>query len=414
MKTEMRKVLILGLYYPPANFMAGRRLEGWARHLPSFGYEPHVLTRYYDPEERDRHDFYASSRPTRTLIEPWIESDRVTYTRFETGLWTRAPLPGIVRGLGHYLWPDPDHSVWFRQCREYLEQTNFRPDLIIASVKPAGVLRIARKLAAWLRVPWLADFRDLWIEQFEPTVDTRFKYFLQRRHLQSAAGITVVADDMVNALRRQLAPLEKPIRLIYNGAEPTNGTQPDPADYRTVEIFRGLLSRGMVLTYAGTLYPAQEIDRFLDAVEEFQRRTGRTCTVVLCGRHEREKYTRWPFVHVLDPVSHSTAIFMLKQSTALFYPTWPQRYSGFSGKVFEQILSGRPVLVSFQPSADLEALSGRFNSLIITREPEALIKELGQLPQMSAPSHNGNVPVLATKKYWAGQLAGFLDEILDR
>src|SRR4051812_38105077 len=86
-KREMARVLILGLYYPPANFMAGRRLEGWVRHLPAFGYEPLVLTRYYDPEERNAHDFYASSRPTRTLTEPWIEADRVVYTRFVQGAW---------------------------------------------------------------------------------------------------------------------------------------------------------------------------------------------------------------------------------------------------------------------------------------------------------------------------------------
>ena len=409
----MPRVLILGLYYPPANFIAGRRLEGWARHLPSFGYEPLVLTRYYDPEERNKHDFYASSRKTRTLSKPWIEENGVVYTSFTPGVWTRLPLPGRVRGIGHFAWPDPDHSIWFSQCFNYLKASQFKPDIIIASCSPPGLLRVARKLSARLRVPWVADFRDLWIDSFERSFDTRLKYFLQRRHLRSAAGITVVADAMVDAMHEQLAPMKKTVRLIYSGAEPLEAVHPDASDQQAIEAFeRARSSKRMLLTYAGTLYPAQEIERFLDTVAEFNRRHDNACGVILCGSHARAQFTRWPFVEVIEPVSHSTALFFQRSSTALFYPTWPQRYSGFSGKVFEQILSGRPVFISFQPSADLEKLCQRFESLLIAREPEALIKGLEQLPQMSARYGNGNTPELATKKYWAGELASFLDEIL--
>src|ERR1043165_7351715 len=199
----MRRVLILGLYYPPANFMAGRRLEGWAKHLPAFGYEPLVLTRFYDPEERHTHDFYAAGRAPRTLHRPR-----------EPSRWASAPVPGKVRGLVHYAWPDPDHSVWLRWCREYLERADFRPDLVVGSYSPPGVLRVAHKLAEWLGVPWVADFRDLWLDETDDSLDSRLKRLLQRRHLRTAAGITVVSDAMVEELRRQLAPLEKPIRLV--------------------------------------------------------------------------------------------------------------------------------------------------------------------------------------------------------
>jgi hypothetical protein len=409
----MPRVLILGLYYPPANFIAGRRLEGWARHLPSFGYEPLVLTRYYDPEERNKHDFYASSRRTRTLSEPWVEENGAVYTKFAPSLWTRMPLPGRVRGIGHFAWPDPDHSIWFRQCYDYIQSSKFKPDIIIASCSPPGLLRVARKLSSRLRVPWVADFRDLWIDTFNPGFDLRLKCFFQRRHLRSAAGITVVADAMVDIMREQLAPMKKSVRLIYSGAEPLKEVHPDANDQQAIEAFeRVRSSKRMLLTYAGTLYPAQEIERFLDTVAEFNRRNDHACGVILCGSHAREQFVRWPFVEVIGPVSHSTALFFQRASTALFYPTWPQRYSGFSGKVFEQILSGRPVLISFQPSADLERLCQRFSSLLIAKESEDLIKALERLPQMSAQYEDGNTPLLATKKYWAGELARFLDEIL--
>ena len=408
----MRRVLLLGLYYPPANFMAGRRLEGWARHLTSFGYEPLVLTRYYDPEERNSQDVYASSRSTRTLTQPWIERDGVVYTRFKQQSGSRA-LPVKLRGMAHYAWPDPDHSGWLHECRQYLADARYRPDVIIGSHSPAGVLRVARKLGEWLNVPWLADFRDLWVREEWTGFDKRLKMFLQRRHLRSAAGITVATEGMADALRAQLAPLTKIIKPIYNGAEPVQNVSPDPQDQGALETYQAIASRyQIVLTYTGKLYPEQKVGRFLNTIGEFSNQSGKSCAVVLCGVHDRAEYEKWPFVHLLGPVSHSTALFLQKESAALFYPTWPATDSVYSGKIFELALSGRPVFVSFTPSRDLEALCERLKSTIVTKEPEELMKRLDALTEMEA--RNGEPPAIATKKYWAGQLAGFLDEVLDR
>ncbi|HKC63390.1 MAG TPA: glycosyltransferase [Pyrinomonadaceae bacterium] len=410
----MPKVLILGLYYPPANFIAGRRLEGWARYLPSFGYEPLILTRYYDPEERNGHDFYASSRPTRTLKEPWVESNGTIYTRFEQGAWAKLPLPGKIRGLAHFARPDPDHSVWYRQCSDYLDASGFKPDIIIGSYGPPAMFLIARRLARRFGVPWIADYRDIWIELFDQSLATRLKYSLQRRHLRSAAGITAASEGVVDALRKQLSPLEKPIRLIYNGAEPFENVQPDSNDSEVVEAFRDILRRNKtVLTYTGTLYPPQQIELLFNAVTEFNGRNGKSCAVVLCGRHDRAQYARWPFVHVLGPVSHQTALFFQRESTASFYPTWwPEKYTGFSGKIFEMILSGRPALVFCTPPPDLEALGRRFKSIIVIKEPEALTTVLERLPGMRAEIESDSTRELATKRYAAGELAHFMDEIL--
>lgn len=407
----MARVLILGLYYPPANFMAGRRLEGWARHLPSFGYEPLVLTRYYDPAERNTQDFYASSRPTLTLDAPWVEEDKATYTSFKQSLWSKLPLPGFVRGLGHYAWPDPDHSGWFRQCYSYLKASDFKPDIIIASSGPPGVFRIARKLARWLQVPWIADYRDLWIEKFDPSLDTRIKYAMQRRHLRSAAGITVASDGMGEEIRKQLVPLSKPLCLVYNGAEPVLDLTPDPADEAAVAAFQDISNRyDLVLTYAGSLYPQQETEKVLDAVAAFNKEGGHTSAVVLCGAHDRAQYSRWPFVQTLGTVNPRTALFLQKKSSALFYPTWPDRYSGFSGKIFEQVLSGRPVLVCFSPSPDLETLCQNFETVFLPREPQALRELLRRLPEMKIAG-DGEPPAIATKEYWTGKLAEFMDEV---
>lgn len=412
----MPRVLILGLYYPPANFMAGRRLEGWARHLPSFGYEPLVLTRHYDPEERNSHDFYASSRPARTLPSGWVESGGVVYTNFTPGPLSRLPLPGKVRGLAHFLWPDPDHSCWGRQCEDYFAASEFRPDIVIASSGPPGVFRVGRRLSERLGAPWVADFRDLWIPEGGGGAGERLKLSLQRGHLRAAAGVTAATDGMAETLRAQLSPLSKEIRVIYNGAEPLPAVTPEAEDARAVAAFRGVQARHrVVLTYTGTLYPEQGVEKFLDTVAEFNRQGGGPgCAVVLCGRHDPGAYAGWEFVKVLGPVAHRTSLFLQRESTALFYPTWPSGHSIFSGKIFEMMLSGRPVLVGFTPSPDLEALCGKFETVSLLRRPWELVGALGRLAAGGARAPAGDVPELATKRYWAGELARFFDRILGR
>jgi glycosyltransferase involved in cell wall biosynthesis len=411
----MARVLILGLYYPPANFMAGRRLEGWVRHLPSFGYEPLVLTRYYDPEEGSGQDFFASSRPTKTLNDDWIESDHVVYTNFTQNAWHRLPVPNKVRGLAHFVWPDPDHSGWLRQCSKYLETTTFKPDLIIASSSPPGVFRVASKLSERLGVPWIADFRDLWIGDSSNGLSTNLKILLQRKHLRSASGITAVTDGMAETLRKQLAPSEKPVRIIYNGAEPVEQTSPDSKDGKALAAFREIQAdHSIVLTYTGTLYQEQRAENFLNVISDFNKSGAGTCAVVLCGRHDPADYAQWPFVRVLGVVGYQTALFLQQESTALFYPTWPPQHSIFSGKIFELVLSGRPVLVGFSPSHDLEALCRNFKTVSVIKTPEELRDLLNQLPDMKAEILAQGAPAIATKKYWAGKLADFFDEILRR
>lgn len=410
----MPRVLILGLYYPPANFSASRRLEGWARHLPSFGYEPLVLTRYYDPEERNSGDFYASSRPTRTLKEPWIESDHVVYTNFVQSKWSKLPLPGKLRGLGHFVWPDPDHSGWLRRCSAYLESANFKPDLIIASFSPVGVFRVARKLSQRLGVPWVADFRDLWLQHLDDDFASRVKLSLQRRHLRSAAGVTVVTDGMIESARKQLDPLKKPIRAIYNGADPAGQVAPDEKDQEAVAEFERIRSRySIVLTYPGTLYPEQLIERHLNVIANYNESGPGTCAVVLIGGHDPAAYKEWPFVKLLGRVSHQTSLYLQSNSSALFYPTWPATDSVYSGKIFELLVSGRPVLVGFTPSPDLESLCRNFQTVSVIKSPEELQDRLSLLSHMSDGPATA-VNKIATKEYWAGELARFFDEILGR
>jgi glycosyltransferase involved in cell wall biosynthesis len=296
----------------------------------------------------------------------------------------------------------------------YLESATFKPDLIIASSSPPGIFRVARKLSARLRVPWIADFRDLWINDSDDSVSTRLKLSLQRGHLSSASGITVATDGMAESIRKQLGPSHQPIRAIFNGAEPLEHLCPDPNDQEVVAAFQSIkASYPIVLTYTGTLYPQQHIERHLNTIADLNKPGKELAAVVLCGKHNAAAYEQWPFVHLLRPIAHQTALFLQSKSSALFYPTWPRGYSIFSGKIFELMVSGRPVLVGFTPSPDLEALCQHSATVSMMKSPDELIRVLQELPRIGE-NPVFDIPAIATKKYWAGELARFVDEILNQ
>jgi hypothetical protein len=228
---------------------------------------------------------------------------------------------------------------------------------------------------------------------------------------------------MAETVRAQLSPLSKEVRAIYNGAEPLAAVEADAEDGAAVAAFREVRARHrIVLTYTGTLYPEQNVEKFLRVVAEFNARHGdNSCAVVLCGKHDPGFYAPWKFVKTLGTVGHRTSLFLQRESTAAFYLTWPPGYSIFSGKIFEMMLSGRPVLVGFSPAPDLESLCGKFETVSLFREPEDLARILERLLSGESASAAATttsaaveVPAVATKKYWAGELARFLDELLSR
>ena len=168
----------------------------------------------------------------------------------------------------------------------------------------------------------------------------------------------------------------------------------------------------MVLTHPGTLYPEQQVEKFLDAVARFNESGREKCAVVLLGRHDPATYEKWPFVKVLGFVSHATSLFLQRNSTALFYPTWPATQSVYSGKIFELVVSGRPVLVGFTPSSDFESLCRQFGTVRLLKSPDEIIGALHELQSTELEGRGQVIPPIATKKYWAEQLAGLFDDVL--
>jgi hypothetical protein len=85
----MRKILLISSHYPPSNLTAVHRIRMFAKHLPSFGWEPIVLTiheKYYEEEP----DFELNELITKNQHIERVEAFNLTKPRIIGDVGLRA------------------------------------------------------------------------------------------------------------------------------------------------------------------------------------------------------------------------------------------------------------------------------------------------------------------------------------
>jgi hypothetical protein len=93
----------------------------------------------------------------------------------------------------------------------------WKPDIIFASAPPHSGLIIASRLARSFDIAWVADFRDLWVDNpyySEPVWRKQVDTVLERHTLKHAAGLVTVSPLWAEKLSRRH---RKSVEVVYNG-----------------------------------------------------------------------------------------------------------------------------------------------------------------------------------------------------
>ena len=85
----MKKILIISPHYPPSNLAAVHRARLSAQHLPSFGWEPVILTAHEDYYEEKLDWELQKLIPESQHIEK-VHAFRITKPRFVGDIGARA------------------------------------------------------------------------------------------------------------------------------------------------------------------------------------------------------------------------------------------------------------------------------------------------------------------------------------
>jgi hypothetical protein len=329
----VKRVVLVAPQFPPCNLAAVHRNRFLATHLPTFGWQPHVLT--VDPS-------YYEEGLDWELARLVPESTRITRVQ---AMPTR-PFR-VVGDIGIRALP------WLAAGLERLVRTE-HTDLVCLSIPPNYSAILGPLLYRRHGVRYVVDYQDPWVHLL-PRSEARFskaRWALRLGHalegpvLRHASLLTGVGEGYyAGALRR--APWLDPRRCVtapigaeaadfaYLDANPRRPTLFDPNDSLQHIVYAGaLLPRAMLTLHALLESLAQVRERvrlhFIGTGGGIQPVIDRMGLRDVVFEHP----SRIPYLDVLNHLKHAQAVLVLGSDEPHYTPS----------KVFQAVLTRRPVI----------------------------------------------------------------------
>jgi glycosyltransferase involved in cell wall biosynthesis len=223
-------------------------------------------------------------------------------------------------------------------------------------------------LARRFGIPWVADFRDPWVGRatYRPPTPfhDRVHRSLERAVIERADRITMVSEAMIEAYQRRYphVPASR-FAFLPNGYDPDDWARAREAE---AQVAREDETR-FVLLHAGQLAHRPTVRTLLDAARALiaeDPSLGATLRVRFLGGNEElsaEEPARLGLARVVelrDSVSHRAALIEMHRAGALALLGHGGHGDAliYTGKIYEYLTSGRPVLAILDPGPARELL----------------------------------------------------------
>ena len=361
----MKRVLIITYYWPPSGGSGVQRWLKMSKYLPEYGWQPVIYTTenaeypIVDPSlEKDvspeaevirrpinePYTFYKKFlgiKKEETVKMGFIqEKEKKKSWKSELSLWIR----------GNLFIPDA-RRWWVKPSVKYLKSylKDHPVNAIISTGPPHSMHLIAMALKEATGLPWIADFRDPWteIDYYQDLHLTRWAdhkhHRLEHEVLTKADKVVTVAPDGARRLGRIG---NRNVRVIYNGF--------DRDDDATAEVTP---SEKFSITYLGVLSKIQNPEKLWEALGELVSENAKfnnDLQINMIGQIDSSvaksigenglngSTTYLPYLphEQVSAVHRSSTLLLL-----LLMPDSEPRAKGLlTGKLFEYLASGRPIL----------------------------------------------------------------------
>jgi glycosyltransferase involved in cell wall biosynthesis len=430
----MKKALIISYYWPPSGGAGVQRWLKFVKYLRDFGWEPIV----YCPEnpeypETDLSLFKDIPRGVEVLKhliwEPYhvykrllgqkkgdkinaafLSEKKKNKTLEDLSVWIR----------GNFFIPDA-RKFWIRPSVKYLTKflTANPVDVIISTGPPHSTHLIARSVAANLRLPWLADFRDPWTN-IDFYTDLKLTSLADKKHrqlelevLRNADAISVISNSMADDFDKIF---HRSYKVITNGFDTADTDHPAPlpdkkfsiAHIGTLVSSRNPITLWEALGNLLTTHPeiANDLEIKLVGKVDF------TVTASL------ELYGLMKFVRKIDYMPHDQVVECQRQSQVLLLiiNNTPNSKMILTGKFFEYLAAGRPILCLGPEDGDAARILEETNAGLLAgygdvKKMEAHVLRYYEEFKLDSLAVKSQHIAKYSRKSLTQQLAAVLDEI---
>lgn len=370
----MKRVLIITYYWPPSGGSGVQRWLKMSKYLPENGWQPVIYTAKdaeYPVEDPSLEQDVAPEAEVirRPIVEPYTFYKK--FLGMQKGEKVKAGF--INEGTKKSGWKEnlsvwlrgnlfiPDARCWWikpsvRYLSKYLKEHPV--DALISTGPPHSMHLIARALNKKFNIPWVADFRDPWTD-IDFYKDLKLTRCADRKHhrlehqvLTEATKAVAIGWDCAKGLESHGA---KDVAVITNGFDETFvethgrvSLHNDASQHETLPF---------TMSHIGIVGANRNPETFwqsiADIVEMFPgtspipsikiRLIGQVDNSVLesIKRYNIEKY-----VEIIPYIPHNQVIAEQQKSDVLllFVNNTPNAKGILTGKIFEYMASGRPIL----------------------------------------------------------------------
>ncbi|HLV15499.1 MAG TPA: glycosyltransferase family 4 protein [Xanthomarina sp.] len=371
------KVLIIAYYWPPAGGPGVQRWLKFVKYLPDFNIEPIV---------------YVPSNPSYPIVdEALLEevSDKLTVLKQPikepyklAGFLSKNKSKTISKGIipkekqqslidklllfvrGNFFIPDARIN-WVKPSVKFLENYINENSIktIITTGPPHSLHLIGLELQKKLAVNWISDFRDPWTtigyhNQLKLTNFAKKKHeTLEKQVLQAADQIIVTSE----VTKKEFSNLtEKPISVITNGYDRNTVANPSLDKKFTLAHIGSLLSKRNPVVLWQVL--KELIEDYSGFADDFELHfVGSVSEDVL---ETLKSYNLSSYVTNHSYVTHNKAMEFQKKSQVLLLIEIDSEDTKciIPGKLFEYLVSNRPILAIGPKGSDVENIIKETNT----------------------------------------------------
>jgi len=376
----MKKILIISPHFPPSNLAAVHRSRLFAQHLPSFGWEPIILTvheKYYE-EKLDHH--------LEALLPPNLRIEKVN--AFSV---TKPRLIGDI-GLRAFF-------QIYRKAKQLIVTEGI--DFLFIPIPSFYCALLGRWLNGSTNINYGIDYIDPWVHYFPGSdklfsrhwFSTKIATFLEPIAVKNASLITGVAAGYYQGVLERNPHLTKQAIL---GAMPYGGEEEDHKaianSKATPYLFNNNLAK-IQLVYAGAMLPKAYVvlEKIFEAIqykpEDFKQVELHFIGTGKLPNDPRsynikplaEKYGLWqtivfeyaqriPYLDVLVHLDIATGIFILGSTEPHYTPS----------KTYQGVMAGKPILaVLHQQSTAVKVLQKSGAGIVLAFNGEDDLEDFG-------------------------------------
>ncbi len=411
----MRRVLMISYLFPPMGGGGVQRMLKFVKYLPDFGWTPHILT-CQPPRGGLRDEGLLKEIPMST---PITRSPALLPPRW---------LPWRVRDfITRWLLTVDEQVGWLpfanRAARRIIQENPVQ--VIYSTSAPYSAHLIARQLHQRTLLPWVADFRDPWIGNFNlrfPTpVHRKWVERLERQVIQDADRILVVSPPMGRSFCERIAGIfPEKITWLPNGFDAQDFSNA-PTIKRDKDCFY-LVYTGSFYTRGLTASPILHAIQMALQSGRIPRRRMRVQLIGNIGKSTQKCISELGLSDLIETpgyVSHEQSIAHLLAAEALLLVIGSSLDSSmvYTGKVFEYLGANKPILCLADDGVAAKLIRDTHTGIVVPPDDVSQISQ--NLVAMYQQWQTGQLSIETDRKLiltferrnLTGQLAGIFDEL---